>query len=586
MCHEGTRSFCGSIYGTIPQRSTAEDLKIIFSPLQGNFSDDREIQFDDDRTGVVVWSSSVERINVERISAVSMNHYPWISLFCHFFNVTNIPPMLWLSECCDALLITEGFLEVDEEHLVYNDRQEYQQILVFSSGRLNLACNKCGLTAIITNLEDAIVEPSPFNKTLICTSESIEWYFTVEFANGSEPRVGSATGGFEFWLIEDVSNHLGFEYAVQESPGDASWGALINGTWTGRLDHLAKRRVHFALGDVTILYPRNLCFDHTYPHDFDVLAFVSKLKTRTLSSSVFIKLMDAGCWLALLALTMTTCTLLVVTRKFNNMRASAPSVIFRATEFIYGALVQPTMAFPYKTRSGFRVVELIWTTGLFFLGKALSGSLVMFIASPGFEAIIDTMKDCATFFGSHRDSRLCMELGNYENFFDKSNDVIITPEAAEISKYVNQECMNWPDRQIVDEILRGANVLWFSEKTVLTAEFLTAASRGGKLNAAHVSKDHLNVMHQGILLQRGCAFSTAFQNATRILFETGHIIHYKRKLDISELPPVVTERTFSPLELSSISDFVTSTFIVESAMILALLIELSAVILESSGRFR
>lgn len=532
----------------------------------------KEIRFDEDRTGVIVWPSSSEQVTIEKMSFISLNYYSWTSVFCYFFNLSDISSLYWISRCCDAVLIAEGFLEIDRDHVVYENRRKDQQSLIFSTGKV--ACNKCGLVSRIIDLVNATVEPTVFNKTLICSSRNKPWYFTIDLSNTTKPRTGNATGGFEFLLMEDVRNHLGFSYYIRESSGNQTWGAIKNGTWRGILSQLIYREAHFALGDLTILYPKNLYFDFTYPYDFDVLAFVSKLEVRVLSSLVFIQLMDAGSWISLLVLTTITCAFLVAACKLSDVRASMTAVVLRGVEYVYAALVQPSVEFPYRAGPGAEIVLLIWKTGIFVLGSALSASLVTFIATPGFEAVIDTMKEWASFLLSHRDSRICMTLANYQNFFEQSDDLVIPPEAAHIGKFVFRNCLKWSSPRIVNEIVMGTNGFWLGERVEMTAEFIEAG-KGGGLARAHVSGQYLNIMHQGIVLQRGCAFSIVLQNVTRGLFETGHLIHYKKKLNMYDLPAVTADRTFSPLGLSNISGLVTSILALEAALILVLLVELA-----------
>lgn len=531
------------------------------------------IHFDEARTGVIVWPSSTEKVTLGRLGFISRKYYSWISTFCYFFNSTDMPSILWLSRCCDAIVMGEGFLEVDTVNVIYEERQTFQQILIFSLGELGVACNKCGLAHRITNLRNATVDTSIFNKTLVCAAKNMDWYFTVEFFDAMAPKAGRATGGFEYMLMEDVRSRLGFEYTVQSVGLGEKWGTIKNGSWDGPLSLLSERKAQFALGDLTILHPRNSYFDYTYPHDFDVLALVSEPEARVFSSSVFLQLMDTGSWLSLFLLALKTCAVLAAGRKDDRSRTAVQSVIFRGLEFIFAALVQPSMAFPYETRSAVRGLLLIWTTGLFVLGKALSACLVMFIATPGFEWIIDTMNQCVSFLLTHPDARLCMSDGNYQNFFDPSSDVAMSWEAAQMTGYVYHECLTWSKQRTVNEVSQGKHTLLISEKVHLMAELMSAALKGGQSPTTHVSREHLNIMHQGILLQRGCAFSRVWQKLTRILFETGHIIHYKRTLNMFDLPPAIVEHTFSPLGLSSIGDFVAGILALETVMILVLLIE-------------
>lgn len=525
-------------------------------------------------TGVILTAENSSQMTLHKVKAISIEHFPWTTVICHFHNVSDLPSTPWrLWECCDACILAEGSIEVNQANVIFEQKTHHDQVLVFSVGATGMACGQCGFLEPTADAGEFRKTLTVFNRTLLAVGLNKPPYIQVDF---DRPTLGRDMGGFEYLMMRDISRFLGFRYEVTTIPGVVPWGMKVNGTYVGLLKMLVERRAHFAVGDVTLFSPRNVFLDHTFPHDFDVLTSVSRVNVKKFASRTLLRALDSCSWVAILCLTLATCLVLAAASQLTAHRKSAWAVFLTGFEYIYTAVVQPSSAKLLIAEVPLRGLLGLWSVCLFLLYSLVSGRLVTLITTPNLDGIVNTHQQWYALLKKRPDSRICLSESHLFNLLRSQSRNSMSDFSVAIEPRVYEPCLHWSGDRITEEIVLGQNGFWIEEAARIREHFNRAAkSRSGNRAMAHIAPG-LSIANQAIFLQKACAFTESMGRASRLILETGHLIHYKKQLDVYSMPVVILERDVKPVKIDSLDSIFYNLFVILFGLIAVLLAECCA----------
>lgn len=176
-----------------------------------------------------------------------------------------------------------------------------------------------------------------------CEIGKVCWKYEAN-VNRTKIRVPYCCIGFCMDLLTHLENELHFSsdiYIVE----DSTYGATVNGTWVGMVGDLVNHKADMVVAALTISKKRSRVISFTDPYMVGGVAIATLLEKSTIpffNTDVFSPISEA-LWVALLAVTIISSFLLVVTERLGTRLESAverPYSVNQSLTYIAGLLLQ------------------------------------------------------------------------------------------------------------------------------------------------------------------------------------------------------------------------------------------------------
>ncbi|GIY52425.1 glutamate receptor ionotropic, kainate 4 [Caerostris extrusa] len=305
-----------------------------------------------------------------------------------------------------------------------------------------------------------------------------------KLSNGSTPAKGS-----DIRLLKDLAQVLQFSYKLVH-PSDGSWGNLNGTEWTGMIKMLVKNKADIAMSGMTITYDRYTAVRFSIPYAFDRITYVTKKPSQKPKTWAIFWPYTRQVWIFIAASVLLVSILMNFLRNAMKSPKRPKSELKDTALYMFQALLSQGYYNASEVRC--RVLMTFWWIFCITVVAGYNGSLMSFMAHPGFNPSLDTVSQLVNAIRTKN-----FAAGTIED----SADYSIFKDSNEKDLLVILKSMNSDSRNLVHHDLNGLHECLKRDYAYIGGE-LTVRADIWDLNSFHIFNKRIQQLLEGGLIRK------------------------------------------------------------------------------------